>query len=119
MKVLFLVTSVFNPLQFGVLLDEAEIMYREGHDVYFSYCAKTIQCCTNNMTGKKSNCDLCSWSSRHALKNLSKGIKRIKISDYVSNGSFETLRNNVTYLEDNGYAILIRTFDFNNNFYYN
>lgn len=92
MKVLFLVTSVFNPLQFGVLLDEAEIMYREGHDVYFSYCAKTIQCCTNNMTGKKSNCDLCSWSSRHALKNLSKGIKRIKISDYVSNKENEFVK---------------------------
>lgn len=92
MKVLFLVTSVFSPLQFGILLDEAEIMYREGHDVYFSYCAKALQCCTNNMTGKKSNCDLCSWSSKHALNNLSKGIKRIKISDYVSDKENEFVK---------------------------
>lgn len=85
MKVLLLVTSVFNPPQFGVLLDEAEIMYQEGNEVYFGYCNKALQCCTNNMTGKKSNCELCSWSTKHALKNLSRGINRVKISDYIPN----------------------------------
>lgn len=37
------------------------------------------------------------------------------VTDYVSNGSFADLRNNVTYLES-GFAVLIRTADYNNNF---
>jgi type I restriction enzyme S subunit len=36
------------------------------------------------------------------------------LTDFVANGSFESLRNNVKYLE-NGYAILLRTYDLNNN----
>lgn len=85
MKVLFLHTTAFLPLQLGVLLDEAETMYKEGHEVYFAYCDKALKCCSMNMTQRKSNCDLCSWSTRYALKNLSNAIKRIKVSDYVPN----------------------------------
>ena len=33
------------------------------------------------------------------------------VSDYVANGSFESLRNNVNYLDD-GYAVLVRLTDF-------
>lgn len=38
------------------------------------------------------------------------------ITDYVANGSFATLRENVSYLNDNGYAILVRLADYTNNF---
>lgn len=37
------------------------------------------------------------------------------VTDYVSNGSFKNLKDNVQYLEE-GYAVLIRLADFNNNF---
>ena len=38
------------------------------------------------------------------------------ITDYVANGSFATLRENVSYLNDKGYAILVRLADYTNNF---
>jgi len=37
------------------------------------------------------------------------------ISDFVANGSFATLRENVTYLDNEDYAILVRLADFSNN----
>ena len=39
-----------------------------------------------------------------------------EITDYVANGSFATLRENVTYLNDDGYAILVRLADYTNAF---
>lgn len=38
------------------------------------------------------------------------------ITDYVANGSFATLRENVSYLNEEGYAILVRLADFTNGF---
>ena len=40
----------------------------------------------------------------------------IVITDYVANGSFESLANNVNYKSDPDYAILIRLTDYNNSF---
>ena len=40
----------------------------------------------------------------------------IVVTDYVANGSFATLRENVSYKETEDYAILIRTADYHNNF---
>jgi len=37
------------------------------------------------------------------------------VTDYVANGSFESLRNNVTYLDDPDYAILVRLVDYSHN----
>ena len=55
-------------------------------------------------------------------------FRKVKISDfclvtdYVANGSFKSLKNNVEYLYDDGYAILVRLTDFtknwNNNYRY-
>lgn len=38
------------------------------------------------------------------------------ITDFVANGSFATIRENVQYLEEDGYAILVRMVDNSNNF---
>ena len=38
------------------------------------------------------------------------------VTDYVANGSFATLRENVSYLNEPGYAILVRLADYTNNF---
>lgn len=34
------------------------------------------------------------------------------VTDYVANGSFESLRNNVEYIQGDGYAVLVRLTDF-------
>lgn len=50
------------------------------------------------------------------------GVKRVKlgevceVSDYVSNGSFATLKANVKYLSEPNYAVLLRFADYSNNF---
>lgn len=38
----------------------------------------------------------------------------VNVVDYVANGSFATLKENVSYLNSPGYAMLVRTTDFNN-----
>ncbi len=38
------------------------------------------------------------------------------VTDYVANGSFKSLADNVNYKDDEDYAILIRLTDFNNQF---
>ncbi len=50
------------------------------------------------------------------------GVKRVKlgevceVSDYVSNGSFATLKSTVKYLSEPNYAVLLRFADYSNNF---
>ena len=39
-----------------------------------------------------------------------------EVTDYVANGSFATLRENVSYKQEPDYAILVRTIDLSNNF---
>ena len=38
------------------------------------------------------------------------------VTDYVANGSFASLKENVTYFEDPNYAVLIRLTDYNQGF---
>ena len=35
-----------------------------------------------------------------------------KVTDYVANGSFASLKENVQYLDKPGYAVLVRLVDF-------
>ncbi len=37
----------------------------------------------------------------------------VEVTDYVANGSFASLKENVTYLDQNGYAVLVRLVDHN------
>lgn len=39
-----------------------------------------------------------------------------EVTDYVANGSFATLRENVTYLDEPSYAVLVRLADYSSNF---
>ncbi|MGU8412157.1 restriction endonuclease subunit S, partial [Clostridium perfringens] len=38
------------------------------------------------------------------------------VTDYVANGSFASLKNNVQYYEEPNYAVLLRLTDYNNNY---
>lgn len=58
-----------------------------------------------------------------SLENVLNGwvVKKITeetefITDYVANGSFASLSENVKYLKDDGYAILLRVTDYSKNF---
>ncbi len=53
--------------------------------------------------------DVNEWECKCIWKNLGDVFS---VSDYVANGSFADLRNNVTYLNSPNYAVLIRTADF-------
>ena len=39
----------------------------------------------------------------------------VEVTDYVANGSFASLKENVTYLDGDGYAVLVRLVDSNAN----
>lgn len=88
MKVLFYHSTYFLNHHLGVLLDEAEKIFREGHEVYFAVCHSVVDVCFINSSCDKSVCKLCKWSTGRALNNLSKGIKRINLDEY------KTSRNN-------------------------
>jgi len=44
------------------------------------------------------------------------GTLLVTLTDYHANGSYETLKKNVNLLDDNGYAYMVRSTDFENNF---
>ena len=53
------------------------------------------------------------------IKNKSYEIHKISdldiiISDHVANGSFKALKENVTYYDENNYALFLRNIDFKN-----
>ena len=48
--------------------------------------------------------------------NKLKVIDTCLVTDYVANGSFKSLRENVQYSKEKNYSILLRTTDFTNNF---
>lgn len=53
------------------------------------------------------------------IKNKSYEIRKISdldiiISDHVANGSFKALKENVTYYDENNYALFLRNIDFKN-----
>lgn len=62
---------------FGVQMDEAEKLFREGHEVSFAYCEGVIDTCFKNMNANPALCELCQFGYRQTLNKLSKGIEII------------------------------------------
>ena len=80
MKYLVFSLSALVEPHYGVLLEEAEALYQEGHDVYFAYCDGFSRCCSANMEGSRLFCTLCRFcAKRWAKKYLSDGIKVIPL----------------------------------------
>lgn len=79
MKILFYHASAFNKAPFCEQLDEAERLYREGHEVYFVTCDEAINACASNFLSNCLDCKVCQFSAHHTLRLLSKGIRRIKL----------------------------------------
>ena len=52
--------------------------------------------------------DECEWKTTEEVFNT--------ITDYVANGSFKSIANNVSYKKEKDYAVLLRTVDYSNSF---
>jgi hypothetical protein len=66
---------------FGVQIDEAEKLFREGHDVTFAYCEGVVDTCFKNMNANPALCQLCQFGYSQTLKKLSKGIEIIPMKN--------------------------------------
>ena len=81
MNILFYHTSALLSHHMGVLMDEAEIYSRQGHNVYFAICDGFIDMCFINPMRSKSRCKYCKSVTRKALKLFSPNINVIKLSE--------------------------------------
>lgn len=81
-------TSSLSP-HFGVLLDEAEKLFNEGHDVSFAYCDGIIDTCFVNMEANPAICKVCKFQYKHTLNSLARGINIIPMKNRVSEGEFD------------------------------
>jgi hypothetical protein len=98
---------------FGVQLDEAEVLFKEGHEVAFAYCEGVIDTCFKNMNANPALCQLCQFGYRQTLNKLSQGIEiipmkkrgfeQIPIFDYATVADIKKLMYKEVYI---GYAIL-------------
>ena len=66
---------------FGVQMDEAEKLFREGHEVSFTYCEGVVDTCFKNMHANAALCQLCQFGYRQTLNKLSKGIEIIPMKN--------------------------------------
>lgn len=66
---------------FGVQLDEAEKLFKEGYEVTFAYCEGVIDTCFKNMSANPVLCQLCQLGYKQTLSKLSNGIEIIPIKN--------------------------------------
>lgn len=84
MKILFYHASAFNKAPFCEQLDEAERLYREGHEIYFVTCGGAINACASNFLSNPMDCKICQYSAQQSLKLLNKGIHRIVLPNITT-----------------------------------
>lgn len=113
MKYIVFNSSSFAHPHYGIQLDDAERLYREGHEVTFTYCDGILDSCFMNPEANSAICRLCKFGYQHSLSKLSKGIKVIplkksKIQDkYVFDyNSIDEIKNIIYRDVSVGYAIL-------------
>lgn len=85
--VIYSVSSLLKP-HFGVLLDEAESLSRDGNPVTFIYCDKFLSYCSYNPAGSKLICQYCQHEYKKLFRQANENIKFVPLSYY---GSFNHL----------------------------
>ena len=113
MKYIVFNSSSFAHPHFATQLDDAERLFREGHDVTFTYCDGILDSCFMNPKANSEICRLCKFGYQHSLSKLSKGIKIVplkksKIQDkYVFDyNSIDEIKKIIYRNVSVGYAIL-------------
>lgn len=82
MKILFYTSGARFHEDLGLLMDEAIILSKEGHEVYFLYNNCSLGTCTLNLSQNSHLCAVCQQNMKHALKNLPKTIKTINLGEF-------------------------------------
>ena len=81
MKHLIYASPALTAPHFGILLEEAESLYREGHEVTFAYCNGLSHYCILNPHGDRLLCAGCRKCAAKWIKQyLSAGIKVLPLS---------------------------------------
>lgn len=75
-----MVFAGISPNTFVYMMDEAEIYYRLGHEVYFVYCTPQAEMCWENMTKNPMKCGLCSRYFNRMRKRMSDGIHQLPLT---------------------------------------
>lgn len=71
---------------YGVILDQVEVLAREGHSVRLVYCSdcRTLGACYHNHTHPERVCKLCNFNRNYLLSKLSKKVEKIPVSAWSS-----------------------------------
>ena len=98
MKVLVFTSSSLCDPHFGMQLEEAESLFREGNEVSFVYCDGFLSYCCDNLGGDSLYCKYCRFYTKTLLKkNLSPGINIIPLK---RKGDFPALKWEYTTVKD-------------------
>lgn len=79
-----LIFAGVSPNTFVYMMDEAELYYRLGHEVYFVYCDPQAEICWENMKRNPMKCKLCSCYTTRMRKKLSEGIHQISLCSVLT-----------------------------------
>lgn len=100
MKYLLYSACSYAHPHFGVLLDEAERLHKEGHEVIFTYCSGVIDSCFMNPQANKARCKLCKLCYNTTLSKLSKGILVVPLKDINSSEKYSFTYNSIDEIKN-------------------
>lgn len=88
-----LVFAGISPNTFVYMMDEAELHYQLGHEVYFVYCTPELGMCWENMQKNPMKCNLCSRYFNRMRKKLSRGIHQLGLSSFMDMDIIHEVKN--------------------------
>tara|TARA_B110000027_G_C16113899_1_gene299198 strand:+ start:1045 stop:2565 length:1521 start_codon:yes stop_codon:yes gene_type:complete len=84
MKYNFFLPSADQSSVFGILIDEALKLKKEGSDVSLYYCDNVVNICKSNPLGQKSKCVRCRLKHKHLLKKHFKNENCFSLNEITS-----------------------------------
>jgi hypothetical protein len=93
-------TTCFIPDQYSVIIDKAEILAQQGHQIDIVYCdGKTHNVCYYNCHADTNVCKQCKRFSIYLLNQLSKDklIRLVPISNLIDKNLDYSILNNIQY----------------------
>lgn len=71
---------------YGIILDQVEVLAREGHQVRLMYCSdcSTLSECYHNHAHPEKVCPLCNFNRDYLTSKLSPEVEKVPVSAYAS-----------------------------------
>ena len=71
---------------YGIILDQVEILARDGHQVRLIYCSdcSTLGECYHNHVQPEKVCKLCHFNRNYLLSKLSEKVEKVPVSAYAA-----------------------------------